>query len=148
MIIKDDLICDENRPVTLCPECGSQDVETLQETESFDHGGRETPIRVTATLPIKHCRKCKFAFEDGETEMARHEAACAQLGVLTPKQIRSIRETAGLSREEFARQARLDVVALGHWEYGHVIQNSAYDDYLYLLSFADNLQRLRQRRKT
>jgi putative zinc finger/helix-turn-helix YgiT family protein len=130
----------------LCPECGSATLETVHVEETFDHGGRKKPIHLTASLPIKHCQACDFSFEDWETEEARHRAACAQVGVQAPDEIRSIRKASGLSQREFARLTRLGGATLNRWERGHLIQNGAYDDYLYLLRFPENLERLRGRR--
>ena len=132
--------------LVLCPQCGAPDLETVQVKEAFDHGGRKKPIRVTALLPIKHCRKCDFSFEDWETEKARHRAACAEVGVQAPEDIQKLRLAYGLSQKEFARLTRLGGATLNRWERGHLIQNGAYDDYLYLLRYPENLERLRQRR--
>jgi putative zinc finger/helix-turn-helix YgiT family protein len=132
----------------LCPQCGASGLETVQVEETFDHGGRKEPIHVTAVLPVKHCRKCDFAFEDWETEKARHRAACAAVGVQPPEEIRRLRQAVGLSQREFARLTRLGGATLNRWERGHLIQNGAYDDYLYLLRFPENVERLRQRKAT
>jgi putative zinc finger/helix-turn-helix YgiT family protein len=135
-----------NGQEVLCPQCGTANLETVEVEEAFDYGGRKEPIHVTALLPIKHCRKCDFSFEDWHTENARHGAACAQVGVQTPEEIRSIRRASGLSQREFARLTRLGGATLNRWERGHLIQNGAYDDYLYLLRYPENLERLKKRR--
>lgn len=137
----------ERQDVLPCPECGQPDLETVQVEETFDYGGRKKPIRVTAQLPVKRCRACNFSFEDEETEKARHRAACAQVGVQTPDEIRSIRKASGLSGRKFAHLTRLGEATLNRWERGHLIQNGAYDDYLYLLRFPENLARLEERRR-
>ena len=131
----------------LCPQCGTPQVETVHVEETFDHGGRKKPIRVTTRLPIKHCRHCDFSYEDEETEEARHAAACAQVGVQSPAQIRAIRKQYDLSQKAFAQLTRLGGATLNRWERGHLIQNGAYDDYLYLLNFPENLERLKDRRR-
>ena len=130
-----------------CPQCGTPQVETVYVEETFDHGGRKKPIRVAARLPIRHCRNCDFSFEDWKTEEARRRAACAQVGVLSPEEIRAIRKAYGLSQKAFAQLTRLGGATLNRWERGHLIQNGAYDDYLYLLSFPENLERLKDRRR-
>src|SRR5207237_108542 len=112
----------------LCPQCGASDLETVQVEETFDHGGRKKPIHVTAVLPIKHCRRCDFSFEDWETETARHRAACAAVGVQAPEDIRRLRKALGLSQKELARLTRLGGATLNRWERGHLMQNGAYDD--------------------
>jgi putative zinc finger/helix-turn-helix YgiT family protein len=132
---------------TLCPECGRPSLETVEVKETFDHGGRKKPIHVTALLPIKRCRDCHFSYEDWETEQARHRAACAQVGVQAPEEIRCLRKRYDLNQKEFARLTRLGGATLNRWERGHLIQNGAYDDYLYLLRFPENLERLRERRR-
>jgi putative zinc finger/helix-turn-helix YgiT family protein len=131
----------------LCPQCGEPRLESVQVEETFDHGGRKKPIRVTARLSVKRCRNCAFVFEDWQTERARHRAACAQVGVQSPDEIRSIRNSYELSQKEFARLTRLGAATLNRWERGHLIQNGAYDDYLYLLRFPENLERLKDRRR-
>jgi putative zinc finger/helix-turn-helix YgiT family protein len=131
----------------LCPECGTANLETVQIEETFDYGGRKELIHVTAVLPIKHCRKCDFSFEDWETTQARHRAACVTVGVQSPEEIRQIRKAYGLSQKAFARATRLGAATLNRWERGHLIQNGANDDYLYLLRFPENLDRLRRRRQ-
>jgi putative zinc finger/helix-turn-helix YgiT family protein len=138
---------EEQSHKVLCPECGTPNLETVQVEETFDHGGRKKPTHVTALIPIKHCRNCDFSFEDRETEKTKHRAACAQVGVQAPEEIRSIRKASGLSQREFARLTRLGGATLNRWERGHLIQNGAYDDYLYLLRFPENLERLKERRR-
>src|ERR1051326_2679799 len=44
---------------------------------------------------------------------------------------------------EFARLTRLAEDSIRDWENGTVIQNAAYDRFLYLLTFPENVARLR-----
>ncbi len=128
-----------------CPECGCTDIETTEREDTFQYGGREKPFTVTAHIPVHACRKCTFAFIDGDAETLRHEAACRQLGVMSPSEIVSIRDGYGMTQSAFADLTRLGVATLSRWERGVVIQNEAYDRFLYLLQFPENMERLRQR---
>jgi transcriptional regulator with XRE-family HTH domain len=62
--------------------------------------------------------------------------------VLTSDEIRHIREEYGFSRAEFARLTRLGEATLNRWENGILVQNLAYDRYLRLLCFPENVRRL------
>jgi transcriptional regulator with XRE-family HTH domain len=65
---------------------------------------------------------------------------------LTPAEITAIRERYHLSRAEFARLTRIGEASLARWEGGLIIQNGSIDQLLYLLTFSENLDRLRHRR--
>jgi transcriptional regulator with XRE-family HTH domain len=67
---------------------------------------------------------------------------------MTPAEIRAIRREAGaLSRAQFARITRLGEATIGRWERGELIQNRANDQLLYLLTFPENVTRLRNRER-
>jgi len=66
--------------------------------------------------------------------------------VITARQIRALRESYKLSRREFGALTRIGEASLARWESGEIIQSFGYDQFLYLLSFPENLQRLRERR--
>ena len=75
-----------------------------------------------------------------------HETVCRHLGVQTPVEVLAIRQKYNMSRPGFAELTRLGEATLGRWERGALIQNAANDQFLYLLRFADNIDRLRARR--
>ena len=76
----------------------------------------------------------------------RHEAVCRHLGVLTPKEIIAIRKSYGMSRAVFARLTGIGEASLARWENGLLIQSPAYDRFLFLLTFPENLERLKSRK--
>jgi DNA-binding transcriptional regulator YiaG len=84
---------------------------------------------------------------DGDAEDACHEAVCRHLGVMTPSQIKALRTLYGLTQSQFSEITKLGEATLSRWERGIVIQNQAYDNYLYLLGFNENLERIRNRTK-
>jgi len=128
-----------------CPDCGAAQVSIRQEKQDFIYGVGPDAITLTATVPVRHCGACGFEFTDCEAEQARQQAVCQHLGVMSPTQIRELRELHGYTQAAFAELTRLGEATISRWERGALIQNPAYDNYLYLLSFADNLQRIRER---
>jgi putative zinc finger/helix-turn-helix YgiT family protein len=133
--------------LTACLECGSTALEERFDEETFEYGGREKPFTVTARIPSLLCRNCGFRFYDEAAEWARHEAACRHLGVMVPGEIRALRKRHGPTQEAFAELTGLGVATLGRWERGEGIQNEAYDALLYLLTFEENAERLRHRKR-
>ena len=126
-----------------CPQCGSSEVETHFETDHFPYGDGSDEVQLEARVPVRVCRACQFQYLDEAAEKIRHETLCRYLGVLTPGEIRGIREQYGLSRAEFARLTRLGEATLSRWENGILVQNQAYDQYLKLLRLPENFERLR-----
>ena len=55
------------------------------------------------------------------------------------------REKQGMTRSQFAALTRFGDASLGRWERGALVQNGANDQLIYLLGFADNVERLRAR---
>lgn len=129
----------------ICPTCGDESVGTTVTHEEFSYGDGPSAVQLVAEVPLRTCSECGFKFLDGDAEDAKHTAICRHLGVMTPDEVRSLREMCGLSRTEFARLTRLGEATLGRWERGALVQNAAYDQFLFLLSFPENLRRLRER---
>ncbi len=129
-----------------CPSCGHASIETEEIERTFLYGTGDQAVELSAIVPLRRCRQCGFEFLDAEAEERQSEAVCRHLEVMTPTEIRAIRQKAGgLSRAEFARITRLGEATIGRWERGELIQNAANDQLLYLLTFPDNLIRLRNR---
>jgi putative zinc finger/helix-turn-helix YgiT family protein len=129
-----------------CPSCDCSNIETVEIERTLPYGEGEQAVELPVTVPLRRCCKCGFEFLDVEAEERQHEAVCRHLGVMTPSEIRSVRQATGnLSRGEFARITRLGEATLGRWERGELIQNAANDQLLYLLTFCENIIRLRER---
>ena len=125
-----------------CPQCGSAvDTEMLQHTFRYGHG--QSAAEIAVVLPLRRCAQCDFEYLDHEGERAKHEALCRHLGVLTPSEIREIRDRRGLTRPQFAELTGLGVASLNRWENGSSVQSVANDRYLRLLGLHDGLSRLR-----
>ncbi len=133
----------ENRDYA-CPQCGEKGaVTTSSYLHTFRYGSGESAVDLTVELPLRRCSSCEFEFLDDEAECLEHEAICAHLGVLSPKEIRGIREAYDLSRNEFVQVTGLGEATLNRWENGIIIQTLANDRYLRLLALPLNMQRLK-----
>ena len=130
-----------------CPNCGKGNVRTTETEDTFTYGKGPDAVNLTTTVPLRTCLDCHFQFLDGDAEDAHHEAICRHLGVMTPSEIQALRCSYQLSRAGFAQITHLGEASLARWERGELIQNAAYDQLLYLLTFEENLQRLRDRMK-
>ncbi len=129
-----------------CPDCESDRVVTEWIDHRFPYGRDDSAIELSARIPVRRCEECGDQFLDAEAEDLMHEAVCRHLGVMTPREVRDIRRQSGrLSRAEFSRITRLGEATIGRWERGELIQNAAYDQLLYLLTFPENLVRIRER---
>ena len=128
-----------------CPICHRFDVSTTFVDDPFTYGVGEDAVQLTVTVPLRTCGHCGYQFLDDAAEDLRQEAVCRHLGVLTPAEIVALRDRYDLSRAEFARITRFGEATLGRWERGALVQNAANDQLLYLLTFPENLRRLRER---
>lgn len=116
----------------LCAECGGS-VATTWHSHTFQYGSGASALDLTVRLPVRRCGYCDFDYLDDEGERIKHEAICRHLGVLTPTEIRRIRNRHGLSRMAFAKVTGIGEASLGRWENGINVQTPANDRYLRLL---------------
>lgn len=128
-----------------CPSCGKNGAQTSMVDDPFVYGEGSDAVELVARVPLRTCAACGFEFLDSEAEDAQHEAVCRHLGVLTPSEIRALREKHGFSRAAFSQLTKLGEATIARWERGALIQNSAYDQFMYLLQDPRNLERLRER---
>ncbi len=131
-----------------CPNCGSSNVTTRVSLDRFAYGNGPDAVQLEANIPFHRCADCAFEYTDSEAEDIRHEAVCRHLGVMAPTEVLSLRNSYGLTRAEFAVATRIGEASLGRWETGQGIQNPANDNFLYLLRFRENWERLKARFRT
>ena len=124
-----------------CFDCDSL-VDKTWGTHRFTYGLGAAAVELTANLPIHVCPSCGLEFLDDEAETLKHEAICAHLGLLSPKEIRAIRGMHGMSRAEFSEVTGLGKATLNRWENGILIQSAANDRYLRLLATPGNIRLL------
>ncbi|HEY2931063.1 MAG TPA: type II TA system antitoxin MqsA family protein [Acidobacteriota bacterium] len=130
-----------------CPNCDSNLIETQTVEHQFKYGVGSDAAELVADLPVRICKRCNLKFLDEAAEVLKHEAICRHLGVLTPAEIMEVRQEYQLSRAEFCEITKIGEATLGRWERGALIQNAANDQFLCLLKFPENLERLKQRSK-
>ena len=129
-------------PDLTCPMCNAVKITTSWEDYTFTYGSGESAVELTAHIPIRQCTTCKFDYLDHEAEQLKHEALCKHFGVLTPVEIRHIRNTYRMARARFAEATGLGEASLNRWENGTNIQTHANDRYLRLLAVPQNMQHL------
>jgi|GEM_PF-5065571 len=138
-------INDQPEAIELCPDCGSAKVVESMKEQSFPYGADGNQVTLKASVPVFSCDDCGYEYFGEKGEEARHEAVCRYLGVQTPEEIRKTREAAGLSRTELCELAGFGSASLQRWETGAIIPNGSSDRLIFLLRFADNVERLKRR---
>ena len=126
-----------------CPWCAVP-VATRIEDNTFTYGLGEKAVELHVQLPIRHCDACDLDFLDHVGERIRHETICRHHGVLSPWEIRAIRERRKLSRAAFAKITGLGEATIKRWETAGVFQNTANDRYLRLLATPQGWAALQQ----
>src|SRR5687768_14182288 len=117
----------KNRQVTPaeCPNCDSIELAENEVLESFPFG--EDEVIIQALVPMISCARCGFSYTDERAERARHAAACAHEGLLTPAEIKMLRVNLGLSRKEFNEAFGIPPASMERWENGRLLQNRSMD---------------------
>jgi len=131
-----------------CPECGSSKLTSRQEEYRFQYGKGAEAVELSAVVEVEKCGDCGFSCMGPAAERACHEAICEHLGVMKPSQIKGLRDYHGLTQADFSKITGLGEATLSRWERGIVIQNKAYDNYLYILGLEGNLHSIRERRES
>ena len=118
----------------ICPTCESANVRTVAARRTVRaRDGRVLPYRDRLTA----CSACGERFYTHEQALAsgRSEAGAVRHyeGLLTPSEIRAIRETYGLTQDDLERLLRVGPKTVVRWEKGTVCQSAAVDTLLVLL---------------
>ena len=123
--------------------CGTSGLKTELVQYPFIYGTGSDAVELSADVPVHTCSRCRVSFTGEEAEIARHNAVCRHLEVLTPGEIRAIRHFHGMSRTAFACLTGLGEASLARWERREVIQSTSSDRYLRLVSDPAIFRRLR-----
>jgi len=122
-----------------CPWCESL-VEPCEERVEQTLSVRGEDVAVAGT--VQHCSQCKTALVSEEHDSATLERAYAEYrkrhGLLSPQEIRGIRESYGLSQRSLARLLGWGEVTVHRYESG-ALQDAAHDSLLRLLREPSNL---------
>lgn len=128
-----------------CVACGSNNINTRWENDSFQYGEGDTAPWLEAIVPVHLCGECGFEFTLSDADEIKHNAVCNHLGLLNPSQVKAVRDQHRLNRAEFARCTGIGEASLNRWEKGSLLQNAAMDNLIYLLSLPGNLEALFER---
>jgi putative transcriptional regulator len=131
-----------------CPTCNSGRMHPKVVTEHFPYEDDGTEVMVVAEdVPVEICDnpECREQLSGPEAARIRHMAICRALGLLTPGEIRAIRDRLNLTQAEFARLTRLGEATICRWERGRLLQNPAMDRYLRLIVYSEDNVRFLQK---
>jgi len=123
-----------------CEDCGGRMISKI-ERQTFDYGVGKDATSLSADVPVWRCESCGEAFLDEAGEMARHDAVCAHLGVMSPTEVRAAR--GNLSRHEFYELTGIAEASMKRWESGEQIQTRAMDLLLRLAADPVGIHRIR-----
>ena len=115
-----------------CPDCDGT-FERQWEDTNIPYGAGQDAADIPVRLPLYTCVGCGLQTLDEEGHRLEHEAVCRHLGILSPREIKSIRESHGMTRDEFAEMTGIGESSLGRWERALNMQSLAYDKLLRLL---------------
>src|SRR5436309_2478122 len=105
-----------------CPECGQGQLISLTRTEEFDFDLGDETVKVRAeNVPIEKCDKCGAVMSGPAAAKVRHEAVCRAAGLLTPSEIKALREQFGWSQQYLADLANIGVATISRWERGRLL---------------------------
>lgn len=117
-----------------CPECRTGQLVTVTRTEEFDFDVGGETVRVRAVdVPVEMCDQCGEEMSGPEAAKARHEAICRAAGLLTPAEIKNLRERFGWLQQELADLTDFGVATVSRWERGRLLQNRSANKILLAL---------------
>jgi DNA-binding transcriptional regulator YiaG len=113
-------------------------------SEVFEYGEEGDVVLVeTQNVPIEDCDVCGESFSGPKAARIRHEAIGHALGLLTPQEIRVIRERLSQSLDQLARLLGVKSDLLSRWEDGMTWQDRTADRLMRLLAMRyENLEYL------
>jgi putative zinc finger/helix-turn-helix YgiT family protein len=105
-----------------CPVCGKGKLELRTITDRFEDvvDGEEKKFAVP-DVPVEVCNVCGEIFYGPEAARKRHSYLCRELDIPTPEEIKSLRESLGLSQKEFADRTGLGIATISRWERGRLL---------------------------
>jgi putative zinc finger/helix-turn-helix YgiT family protein len=126
-----------------CPECAKEAMREGIETQTIAYGSGDEAAALAVEVPVWVCEDCGFAYTAADAEVLRHEAICRHLGVLTPREIRAVRDRHHLTRAEFVRLTSFGEASIKRWESGALVQSQSADKFIRLIDDRHTLERLR-----
>lgn len=125
-----------------CPNCAREcEYNVTEKNESYEVKGENIGI----TAQVAHCRNCgEEVFQEGLDSQNLNRAYQEyrnRHGLLSPEEIREIRERYGLSQRAFSRLLNWGEITVHRYEAG-AIQDQSHNDLLVLLKDPENMRTL------
>src|SRR5207237_5357933 len=83
----------------------------------FDLAGEIVKVRAE-NVPIQKCDKCGEVLSGPATASVRHEAVCRAAGLITPSEIKALRERFGWTQQQLADLTDFGIATVSRWEAG------------------------------
>src|SRR5947209_7860415 len=111
-----------------CAGCGERSVvrTSVNYTTRVEHDGRVHTVTVP-DLSMPRCPNCGHTIRDSAANQRITAALRAQLGLLSPEQIRGNREALSLTQKQLADRLGIADATLSRWENGIQIQQRSLD---------------------
>src|SRR3984957_6552725 len=117
-----------------CPECGLGQLLAFNRDEEFDFDlGSETVKVCAKNVPVEKCDKCGEVMSGHAAATVRHEAICRAAGLMTPSEIKALREGFGWSQQHLADLTDFGIATVSRWERGRLLQNRSANKVLLAL---------------
>jgi putative zinc finger/helix-turn-helix YgiT family protein len=117
-----------------CPECNRGRLRSLTRTEEFDFDLGEETVKVRVeNVPVERCDQCGEVISGPAAARLRDEAICRAAGLLTPAEIKAIRESFGWSQQHLADLTGFGIATISRWERGRLMQNRSNNKVLLAL---------------
>ena len=92
--------------------------------EEFDFDLGEQIIKVRAeNVPVEECDACGEVLTGPAAASVRHDAICRAAGLLSPAEIKSLRDQFGWSQNHLADLTDFGIATVSRWERGRLLQN-------------------------
>ncbi|MDA8130394.1 MAG: type II toxin-antitoxin system MqsA family antitoxin [Elusimicrobia bacterium] len=117
-----------------CPVCGSKNMVTVRGQRRFPIGvdGKIHNI-VVKGLTWEECSDCHEIFLDDNATKIIEAAQFQELSLLSPAELKSIRQELNLSQTSMARLLGVGAKSYLRWETGLSVQNKAMDNLIRLI---------------
>jgi putative zinc finger/helix-turn-helix YgiT family protein len=115
-----------------CELCDGEAVLSY-ETQEFNYGPESDGIVLSAQVPVWNCQACDEQILGEGAEEIMHEAVCAYLGRLTPREVKALRTSFGMLQDDFAELTGYGTASIKRWEAGSQIQSDSVDKHLRLI---------------
>src|SRR4051812_2013872 len=107
-----------------CPECEHGHLVPFTRDEEFDYDLGDETIKVIARdVPVERCNSCGTIASGPAAARVRHEAVCRAAGLLTPSEIKALREKFGWSQQHLADLTDFGIATISRWERGRLLPN-------------------------